>query len=133
VAKLRLAGASWIDGDQFRDQLAFDGLRKTLFGGHISTLARTMLEHPSAFPVLAAGTLVLELGAPLALIGERVARAWVFAAWCFHAGVLLVMNIWFPYPLLGFAFLPMFAIERPFRRPGVSGNVPGPRPVENGH
>lgn len=29
-----------------------------------------------------------------------------------HAGVILAMNVWFPYPLCGVAFLPLIAAER---------------------
>ena len=54
----------------------------------------------------------IELGAPLALLGGRIARMWAWRAWGFHVGVVLVMNIWFPYPLVGIAFLPLFAAER---------------------
>lgn len=131
VAKLRLAGASWIDGDQFRNQLAFDSLRKALLGGHVSVFARAMLDHRAVVAVFAVATLTLELGAPIALLGGRIAAAWVIAAWSFHVGVALLMNIWFPYPLLGFAFLPMFAVERPLRRAGARmRNVGRARPVE---
>jgi hypothetical protein len=57
-------------------------------------------------------TLVIELGAPLALLDRRLGYVWALAAWGFHAGVVLLMNIWFPYPLFGFAFLPLLPAER---------------------
>jgi hypothetical protein len=63
--------------------------------------------------VLAVGTLAVELGAPCALLGGRLARLWALVAWSFHVGVVLAMNVWFPYPLLGLAFLPMVDAERP--------------------
>ena len=34
--------------------------------------------------------------------------------WIFHVGVVLLMNIWFLYPLLGVAFVAMVPAERPF-------------------
>jgi hypothetical protein len=36
----------------------------------------------------------------------------VIAAWAFHAGVVLVMNVWFPYALFGLAFAPLLPVER---------------------
>jgi hypothetical protein len=71
------------------------------------------LDHPGALTVFSMLTLVLELGAPLALVGGRIGKLWVAGAWGFHLGVVLLMNIWFLYPLLGLAFLPFFAVERP--------------------
>ena len=61
---------------------------------------------------LRALTLVIELGAPLALVGRRIAYVWAITAWAFHVGVALLMNILFPYPLLGFAFLPLLPAEK---------------------
>jgi hypothetical protein len=58
-------------------------------------------------------SIALELGAPIALLGGRVGRLWAFGAWGFHVGVVLLMNIWFLYPLLGLAFVPLLSAERP--------------------
>lgn len=109
IAKLRLAGASWLDGDSLRDQIAVDNLRKALLGDTVAPLAHVLLDHVWLLAALSAGTLVVELGAPIVLLGGRVARAWAGVAWAFHVGVVLAMNIWFPYPLLGPAFLPLLA------------------------
>jgi hypothetical protein len=113
VAKLRIAGLSWIDGELLRNQIAADNLRKALLGDWIAPLAIPFLDHPSAFTIFCALTMVIELGAFAALAGGRVARLWALGAWSFHLGVVLLMNIWFPYPLLGFAFFPMLRAERP--------------------
>ena len=64
----------------------------------------------TAFSVM---TIVLELGSPVALIGGRIARLWALGTWGFHVGVILLMNIWFPYAALGIAFLPILEVERP--------------------
>jgi len=113
IAKLRLAGMAWIDGDQLRNQIAVDNLRKALFGGFVAPLARFVVSHPDGLVALSVLTLVIELGAPLALLGGRVARLWAWGAWGFHVGVVLAMNVWFPYPLAGIAFLPLAEAERP--------------------
>jgi hypothetical protein len=112
IAKLRLAGVAWLDGDTLRDQIAIDNLRKALLGDPIAPLATPLLDHPASFVAIAAATLVVELGAPIALAGGRIALAWVVAAWAFHAGVVLMMNVWFPYALVGLAFAPLLPVER---------------------
>lgn len=111
IAKLRLAGLAWLDGDQLGHQIAIDNLRKALLGGATAPLAAPLLGHPAALAVLSVVTLAIELGAPLALLGGRLARGWALAAWGFHVGVILAMNVWFPYPLSGVAFLPLIDAE----------------------
>jgi len=112
VAKLRLAGADWLDGEFLRNQIAIDNLRKALLGDRVAALATLFLEQPAVLTLFCVLTLVVELGAPIALLGGRVGRVWAFGAWGFHLAVVLTMNIWFPYPLFGFAFLPLFPVER---------------------
>ena len=58
---------------------------------------------------------IWKLGAPIALFGGRIARVWALTAWLFHLGVLALMNIVFPYPLLGVAFLPLLEPEKIIR------------------
>lgn len=118
VAKLRIAGVDWLDGELLRNQIAVDNLRKALLGDPVAPLAHLVLEHPAQLVVFSVATLVIELGAPLALVGRRLGYWWVAGAWGFHAGVVLLMNIWFPYPLLGIAFLPLLPAER-----GISGVI----------
>jgi hypothetical protein len=43
---------------------------------------------------------------------------WAIAAWLFHVGVVLLMNILFPYALFGFAYLPLVELERPLGKLG---------------
>jgi hypothetical protein len=113
IAKLRIAGVDWLDGEQLRNQIAIDNLRKLLLGDPIAAFATTLLEHPGALTAFSVMTILLELGAPGALLGGRIAKLWALGAWGFHVGVILLMNIWFPYPTFGFAFLPVLAVERP--------------------
>jgi hypothetical protein len=112
IAKLRIAGVDWLDGELLRNQIAVDNLRKALLGDPVAPLAHLVLDHPSQLVVFSVLTLVIELGAPLALLDRRIGYVWVLAAWGFHAGVVLMMNIWFPYPLVGVAFLPFLPAER---------------------
>jgi hypothetical protein len=62
-------------------------------------------------------TLVVELGAPMVLFGPRLRRAWMAMAWTFHVGVLALMAVLFPYPLVGVAFASMLPVERLVRSP----------------
>lgn len=111
IAKLRLAGLHWLAGDQLRNQIAIDNLRKALLGSATAPLARLMIMHPGALVALSLATLAIELGAPFAMLGRRIARVWLCGAWGFHLGVVLAMNVWFLYPLAGVAFLPLIDAE----------------------
>ena len=51
--------------------------------------------------------MVIELGAPIALIGRQWAWRWCLAAWSFHVAVVLSMSVTFPYELVGVAYLPV--------------------------
>lgn len=123
VAKLRISGLSWATSDLLRNYVAYDNLRKLLLGDTYSPLGARLVGEPWLFPPLAFASLLMELLAPLALVGPRLARVWALSAWAFHAGVLAVMAIFFPYPLFGLAFAPLFAVERwpLLRRRGVRG------------
>lgn len=112
IAKLRIAGADWLDGELLRNHIAVDNLRKALLGDWIAPLAHLFLDHPGPLIVFSVMTLVIELGAPLVLVSRRLGYVWALGAWGFHVGVVLMMNIWFPYPLVGVAFLPLVPAER---------------------
>jgi hypothetical protein len=116
VAKLKNAGLAWIWSDTLRNFVAIDNLRKAELGDGWSPIGAFMVQHPELFPPLAALAMVVELGAPLALLGRRVAIVWALLAWSFHVGVLVVMAIVFSYPLLGLAYAPMFRLERAWAR-----------------
>ena len=116
--KMRIAGLDWITTDSLRNFIAYDNLRKIELGDTHSALGGMLVGHAWLFPPLAVATLAVELGAPLALLGGRVARVWAFLAWGFHVGVAAVMAIVFPYSLLGIAFAPFFKVEQlPLRLP----------------
>ena len=111
IAKFRWGTVGWLDGEVLRNLVATDTVRKMLLGSLYSPVASTMVEWRGAFMVFAVGTVILELGAPLALVGRRAAAAWVIAAIGFHWGVQVIMMITFPYPMFGFAFACMFPVD----------------------
>jgi hypothetical protein len=112
VAKLEHTGISWAAGGALREQIAYDAIRKIELGSIHSPLGPWLLPHGWLFTPLSAFSLATELLAPLALLGLRPAAVWSACAWSFHAGVLALMAIAFPYPLSGVAFLPFFPVER---------------------
>jgi hypothetical protein len=119
ITKLSTSGLSWVTSDTLRNFVAYDNLRKSELGDAYSPLGVAMVRHAWLFPPLAAISLAVELGAPLALAHARIARVWCAAAWSFHLGVLAIMWIVFFYPLVGLPFAPFFAIEQPLRRIGA--------------
>jgi hypothetical protein len=112
VAKLEHTGWSWAAGAALREQVAYDAIRKIELGSTYSPIGTWLVAHAGVFAPLSAFSLATELLAPLALLGTRAALVWCACAWSFHAGVLALMAIAFPYPLSGCAFLPLFPVER---------------------
>jgi hypothetical protein len=112
VAKLRLGGLEWMVGDTLRNHVAYSAARLDLLGGRPSPLGRYLVARAWLFPPLAVATVLVELAAPVALLGGRLRNAWVVAAWLLHAGVAALMFVVFPYPLFLVAFAPFFRLER---------------------
>ncbi len=115
-AKVRNGGIDWVTGDVLRNQIANDNLRKLLAGDFYSPLGGWLTGFGWVFPPMALASMVVELGAPVAMLGRRIAAWWSAAAWLFHVGILALMMIVFPYQLLGIAFLPFFRVERGWDR-----------------
>jgi len=111
-AKVRNGGLAWVSGDVLRNHIAHDALRKSLVGASHSSLGTALLAHGWLFPPMAAASLVVELGAPFAVVRRRLRTVWAVAAWGFHLGVLALMGIGFPYQLSGVAYASLFRLER---------------------
>lgn len=126
IAKLRYGGTGWIVGDTLRNHVAYAAARLDLLGEVPSPLARPLLALPWALPPLAAATVVIELSAPIALLGGRWRNLWVAAAWLMHVGILTTMLIGFPYPLSLIAFAPFYEIEKAIDRLRTLGRASGP-------
>jgi hypothetical protein len=112
VAKLKIAGLSWTDGEVLRDHIAYDALRKSQIGSLYSPFAAYLVQLDWLYPVLSWLTLVLELAGLLVLWSPPLRAAWAAGLWSFHLGVLISMVIAFPYPLTGVAFAALFRCER---------------------
>ena len=112
IAKLRYGGLDWVFGDTLRNHVAYAAARSDLLGGTPSPLAEWGVRLDRMWPLAAAGTIVVELGAPVALLGGRLRTTWVIATWLMHLGILAFMLIAFPFPLFLVAFAPLYRIER---------------------
>ena len=111
VAKLRISGWEWMDGEVIRVQIAYDNVRKIELGAMHAPLGAWLVQFGWLFPILGTASLLLEIGAPFALLGRRLAWIWSIATWFFHLGVLVMMAIFFAFPLSGCAFIPLFKAE----------------------
>ncbi|MEM7436518.1 MAG: HTTM domain-containing protein [Myxococcota bacterium] len=112
LAKLKNGGLGFIEGESLRNYVALDNVRKIELGSLHSPLAALLLPYAGAFQALAVVSLVLELGAPLAMLRPRISHVWALGMWGFHLGVLALMAILFPYPVSFIAFAPFFRAER---------------------
>lgn len=113
VTKLRSSGAGWFTSDLLQNYVAYDAIRKAELGSVHSSLGSYLsASHPGIFKPAAAFSLLMELFAPLALVNRKLAAYWVASAVLFHAGVLAVMAILFPYPLFVIGFASFFRVER---------------------
>jgi hypothetical protein len=112
IAKVKLAGFTWADGELLRRHIAHDNLRKLELGSFHAPIGAALVHYAAPFKALSVLTLLIELGAPVALFGRRIALAWCVAAWLFHVGVLALMAIPFPYQLSLIAYAPFVEVER---------------------
>ena len=119
-AKLRHSGLDFFDEVTLRNYVAYDNVRKIELGSVHSPLGAWLLPYEGAFQFLGALSMVLELGAPLALLHRRLALTWCVLVFGFHWGVLALMAIGFPFQLTGLAFAPFFAVEALGARPRVA-------------
>lgn len=112
IAKLRYGGLAWASGDTLANHIAYTATRLELFGEAPAPLAGLAVRHAWALTPLAAASLVIELGAPVALLGGRWRDAWVASAWLMHLAIAATMAIVFPFPLFLVAFAPFYEVER---------------------
>jgi hypothetical protein len=122
VAKIRHGGAAFFGGENLRNYVAYDLVRKTELGSISTPIGEWLVSFPALFGVLAWISLGTELLAPLAVLERRIGKVWALTAWGFHWGVLVVMAITFAYQMTAIAFAPFFRPERLVRRfPFVRG------------
>ena len=117
VAKVKgPLGWGWAGGETLRSQIGMDGLRKELLGEGAAPLAFVLYDKVGLFRMLAAGSLVLELGAPLALFDKKLSQLWAINTFLMHWGIYFTMKITFRYQLAGLIFSPFFDLDRLVKR-----------------
>ena len=125
VQKLRHSGLAWVTGDN---------IRWVLYAGAASgnppspTPARFLADRAWMTHLVAAGTLAIELGFPLALVANRVAIAFAFGACAIHLAtwVLLGLDYWAWALVVLLVFVDWDAIVRS-RRAVAAGSPPRTR------
>jgi hypothetical protein len=111
IAKLRgPLGWRWASGEHLRSQVAVDGARKAVLRpdeqGTLPSAVMALERRPWMWTVFAAGSLALELGAPLALIHPTLGRLWAGSVWAMHVGIRQIMRITFRHQLSGVPYVP---------------------------
>ena len=123
IAKLRLGGFEWAFGDTLRNHIAYSAVRLDLLGATGSPIAGMVVRNAWMLPPMAALSVLIELAAPVALVGSRLRNLWIAAAWSMHVAIFATMLVGFPYPLFLVAFTPFFALERVVPRWPVHGQM----------
>ncbi len=110
VAKLRIGGLGWIADGVLERHITYSAMRLDVLGGTASPLAAPLVDLGIASAPLAVAVILIELGAPVALVNRRWAMAWAAAAWLMHAVIAATMFVVFHWPLFGVAFLPLILV-----------------------
>ncbi|WP_211241421.1 hypothetical protein [Pseudonocardia spinosispora] len=105
-------GWSWAKGSSMRRQVAVDGVRKEVFGSEAPAAAYATYKHEHLFTAFAAGSLAMELGAPLGLINRKFGKLMALALFGMHWGIRVIMGIKFRYQMSGVSFAPWFDVEK---------------------
>jgi predicted DCC family thiol-disulfide oxidoreductase YuxK len=111
-------GWSWATSQSLRNQIAVDGLRKEFLAAGAPELVFAFAGWDALFLAMGVLTLVVELGAPAALLHRKLAGFWVAAASMMHWGIFFIMGIEFRYALIGLPFVAFFRLERLLPQPG---------------
>ena len=113
IAKVRSPqGWRWALGDTLRDQIAADAVRKEVFGTKAPEAAGGLYNARGFFTLAGVGALMIELGAPAALLNRRWGQLFSIAAWGMHLGIRIIMGIKFPYNTSGVSYVPFFPVGR---------------------
>ncbi|MDQ3552818.1 MAG: hypothetical protein M3395_00190 [Chloroflexota bacterium] len=113
VAKLKgPLGRRWTTGESLRRQIGVDGMRKELLGDGAAPMSVRLWNQVLLFRLLAVGSMLIEAGAPLALVHRRLGQIWAINAFLMHWGIYLLMGIKFRYQQSGLIFAPFFDLEQ---------------------
>ncbi len=110
LAKLRIGGLAWLQGESLQNHIAFSAARLKVLGSDPSPLARRLMTNTWLLTPLATAVVIIELAAPVCLF-RPLRSVWVGTVWLMHLGIAAVMFVVFPYPLLLVAFAPLYDLE----------------------
>lgn len=102
----------WANGSAMRSQVAVDAIRKSVLVAETASLFKTIYQHTWLFLGMGILTLILEVGAPIALLKKRWGMVWAVLTWSMHWGIFLIMGIRFRYQMTGLLFLSFFEPEK---------------------
>lgn len=105
------SGFMWATGESMRSQVAVDTIRKEVLEGGGMDAAFILYDHVWLFAMMGVVTLVVEIGAPLFVLGKWSSRIWALTVWGMHWGIFFIMGIKFRYQLSFIIFLPFFHVE----------------------
>lgn len=111
IAKVNGA-AGWSWGSTLLGHVGYVALSQDLLASGGLPGVRFLYAHPELAPPLGILSLLLEIGAAVALLDRRIGAVWVVGIMGMHWGIRLIMGFVFPYPLSGVAFLSFFPLER---------------------
>lgn len=105
-------GIYWVLGESVRSQVAVDAIRKEFLAMGAQPLSYLLYNSVYIFTAIGISSIVLELGAPLAVINRRIGYIWSLMTLGMHWGIYFIMGITFRYQMAGIIFLPFFPIEK---------------------
>lgn len=106
ITKLQVSGLGWVSDGALESHIAFTATRAEVLGAQASPVASSLIDLGIASAPLAITALILELAAPLALLGRRFAWTWSVLMWGMHLTIAATMFIVFHWPLFGALFIP---------------------------
>jgi hypothetical protein len=113
MAKLGANGLSWVTDAHLLDHIGNNALRYHFFGNGAPPMTYVVYAWPVwIWIAIGALSILLELSAPLAVLGDRLALLFALSLFAFHWGVYALMGIEFFYQMLGFAFVPFIRWDR---------------------
>ena len=113
MAKLGKNGFSWASDAHLLDHVGNNALRYHFLWDGAPAITYFVYAWPAwLWIAVGALSLMMELGAPLAVLNDRLALLFALALFGFHWGVYALMGIEFFYPMLGVAFAPFVRWDR---------------------
>ena len=106
------AGWGWAIGSNLRDQVAMNGIWYAMTTRKVREITYYIYDYDWPWTVLAVVTLIVEFGAPLAMLHRRLGYFFIITVLGLHWGIDILMAIAFKYQMCGLAFACFIEWER---------------------